>query len=1179
MTTHTVHPSTADPAAAATDLPAERGQRRVAPTAALLEAGTTRIELSAAGDVRAITYGESMLVNQYLPSEHDAMVGGVFLRRHGLDASGARIVEGVPLVGGRSAGDFAEAPGYVRWSGQALGASYVVTLTLDPHGDVWVWRVDLATAEPGAAGSIYDVVFAQDLALVPFSTAVNNEPYVSQYVVHHVLDDARAGAVVASRQTMATAPVLPLAVTALVEGARAYLTDGFSFYGLDAKIDGRAHSLGVPDWDSLIYQYEFAFPVLLGPEFDLTAPRTVHAVTAVVADYRGELADALDEVPGLFDRALALGLGSAPSALHDGVSSVTVHTAPAAGPHASSRSLLVSAPLLAGLDLSDAELTELGTVSANSDASSRVLQPERDDAGNLLSFFTPEATHVVSRAKELAVERPHGHVLKAGTDVSPNDNILSATAYAYGVFASHVVVGNTTANRFVSVQRNHLNLLRSSGVRALVRIGDRWQLLGVPSALVLDLGGVRWIYATEDGRIEVRTTASHDARAIEICIDSEQPIDIILTVDVELGGQSWTASRALNGRAIVYAADAGTDVAEHCPDLVYVLASEAGRFGDDTVLFPDGRSHGTNLTTVAFDATTSASLVLSGDLDGAADALAHAEAVLDNPLDVAAELEAHRGYIADYTRNLRVEGDGRLTEINLLLPWFTQNALVHFLVPHGLEQYSGAAWGTRDVCQGPLELNLAFGHFDAARDIVRRVFAQQSPDGTLPQWFMFDAYRERYSDEAHGDVVVWPLMALGEYLAATGDTTILDVTVPYWDGELRRPGSVAAPLTDHVRASLNYIRSHRAPGTDLLSYGEGDWDDTLQPAQASMSREMASAWTVALLFQAVSTLGGQLRGTAHDSLATDLMSEASTIAAEFAERLIIDDVLAGYVVFTPEGPRPVLHPSDDRTGLSYRLIPMTRSIIAGLFTPEQAVRHESLVEEHLHFPDGVRLMDRPAPFHEGQTRFFRRGEQAANFGREVGLMYTHAHIRYTQALATLGRERLVTELLRISPVGQFERLSTSMPRQRNCYYSSSDAAFTDRYDAAANFDRLRDGTVGVKGGWRVYSSGPGIYLRQLVQGALGLVERAGAVVIDPVLALEDDGLTIAIDLAGERRTVRFHVEPGSGDVRVMADGAPLTGVKTTAHYRQGGLSVSFADLVGTSVLDVHVGVDRSTLEA
>lgn len=1167
--------------------------------AGVLHGGQTRIELTAAGDVRAIRHGEATLVSQYLATPHDAMVGGVFLRRHAPDGA----VESAALVGGHADGTFAVDDRCARWSGRALGAQYAVTLTLDPGGSLWVWRVDVAAdaARSDAAGSdpavthpaaddgsTYDVVVAQDLALAPEAMSTSNEPYVSQYVVHHVIDDPRAGAVVASRQTMATAPVLPLALTALVEGARAYLTDGFSFYGLGAKLDGHAAALDDADWESLTYQYELAMPALLGPTFDLTAPRTVHAVTAFVPDYRGELTDAPSAAPDLLDRAVALAATTAPATASAAAAVTGRHASdPEAQPDLpgasgvrvpSVRSLLVSARLLAGDELTTDELVGLTATAAGA---AEVLRPETGPDGTLLSYFTADATHVVSRAKELLVERPHGHVLKAGSDVTPNVNVLSATAYAYGVFASHVVVGNTSANRFVSVQRNHLNLLRSSGVRVLARIDGAWRLLGVPSALVLDLGGVHWVYATGAGRIDVRTTVRSDARGLEVRVDTEHALDLLVTVDVELGAGQWSATSELDGRALAFTADAGTDVAEHCPDLAYVLATATGRLGDDGVLFPDGHARDTSVVTVEFDAATSASVVLTGDLEGRSAALDLAREGLDHPLDVEAELSAHRAYVADFTRHLHVEGDGRLAELNLLLPWFTQNALVHFLVPHGLEQYSGAAWGTRDVCQGPLELNLAFGHLDTVRDIVLRVFAHQRLDGTLPQWFMFDEYRERYQDDAHGDVVVWPLMALGEYLTATADIAVLDAEVPFWDDAHRSPGTVPIPVAEHVRRSLDHIRSHRAPGTQLLSYGEGDWDDTLQPAQASMSEEMASAWTVALLYQATRTLEGQLRGTAHADLAAALGAEADTIAAEFTDRFVIDGVLAGYVVFAPEGPWPVIHPSDDRTGLHYRLIPMTRSIIAGLLTPEQALRHEALVEEHLHFPDGVRLMDRPAPFHDGITRFFRRGEQAANFGREVGLMYTHAHVRYTQALATLGRERLVTELLRISPVGQHARLATSAPRQRNCYYSSSDAAFTDRYDAAAHFDRLRDGTVAVKGGWRVYSSGPGIYLRQVVQGALGIVERAGAVVFDPVLALEDDGTTIGIDLGGVHRTVRYHVEPGDGPVRVEIDSWPLPGVEVAARYRRGGLQIDLADL-GTNpaaVIDVRVGCDRSTLRA
>ena len=42
-----------------------------------------------------------------------------------------------------------------------------------------------------------------------------------------------------------------------------------------------------------------------------------------------------------------------------------------------------------------------------------------------------------------------------------------------------------------------------------------------------------------------------------------------------------------------------------------------------------------------------------------------------------------------------------------ILPWFAHNAMIHYLAPRGLEQYSGGGWGTRDLSQGPVELLLA----------------------------------------------------------------------------------------------------------------------------------------------------------------------------------------------------------------------------------------------------------------------------------------------------------------------------------------------------------------------------------------------------------------------------------------------------------------------------------------
>ena len=92
---------------------------------------------------------------------------------------------------------------------------------------------------------------------------------------------------------------------------------------------------------------------------------------------------------------------------------------------------------------------------------------------------------------------------------------------------------------------------------------------------------------------------------------------------------------------------------------------------------------------------------------------------------------------------------------------------------------------------------------------------------------------------------------------------------------------------------------------------------------------------------------------------------------------------------------------------------MTRSIIGGLFTEEQARHHLRLIREHLLFPDGARLMDRPVAYHGGLERVFRRAESAAFFGREIGLMYVHSHLRYGEAMGVLGEAEALWEALEV----------------------------------------------------------------------------------------------------------------------------------------------------------------------
>ncbi len=97
-------------------------------------------------------------------------------------------------------------------------------------------------------------------------------------------------------------------------------------------------------------------------------------------------------------------------------------------------------------------------------------------------------------------------------------------------------------------------------------------------------------------------------------------------------------------------------------------------------------------------------------------------------------------------------------------------AMIHLTAPHGLEQYTGGAWGTRDVCQGSIELLLTLEHDQPVKEILRILFAQQYEDsGDWPQWFMLEPYSVVQDKESHGDIIVWPLKALCDYIEATGD--------------------------------------------------------------------------------------------------------------------------------------------------------------------------------------------------------------------------------------------------------------------------------------------------------------------------------------------------------------------------------------------------------------------------
>jgi cellobiose phosphorylase len=828
--------------------------------------------------------------------------------------------------------------------------------------------------------------------------------------------------------------------------------------------------------------------------------------------------------------------------------------------------------LLEARELSEAEISGLFGAARHG--------VETGEDGRLLSFFTGERRHVVLKAKETLILRPHGHILRTGSALLADEAALTSTAWMCGVFHSMCTQGHVSINRFLSTHRSYLGLYRSHGLRLFVRQVEGWRLLDLPSAFEMAPEGCRWIYRHGEGLLEVRAGAATDRHelTLEINVLSGSPLQVLLTAHLAVNGddgaEAVPARVDPDGAGVLVRAIPESDLGRRFPEGGFYLGPRPDTLilqrGGDELLFGDGDSRGQPV--VCFVAAPALSLGFSilGRL-------------VPEPHPDAAAPTADR-YWRAMTAGLRLAppADSPLAEdarcLADILPWFVHNGLVHYLSPRGLEQYSGGGWGARDVTQGPVELLLGLGRPEPIRDILRKVFRQQNPDGDWPQWFMFfERERNIRPNDSHGDIVFWPVLALGQYLVAADDPDLLDEEVPFFHPE-GEAAAERASFWGHVERALGVIERRAIPGTRLAAYGHGDWNDSLQPADPSFRDSLCSSWTVTLHYRTLHFLAAALRKLGREEPAARLETWAAAVLADFQKLLVADGVLAGFAHFGGEGVRYLLHPEDRDTGLSYSLLPMIHAIIDGLFSPGQARHHLGLIERELLGPDGARLFDRPMAYRGGPQRFFQRAESSSFFGREIGLMYMHAHLRYAEALWQFGDAEGFFRALRLAvPIGLEAHVPSAARRQANCYYSSSDAAFRDRYQAHDEYGLCLSGEIPLEGGWRVYSSGAGISTGLIFRCFLGMRAEASRLVIDPAVPKELDGLKAELELRGIRFEVTYRVEgQGCGPVALELNGRDLPFTRLSNPYRPGGAEVAMdairaGVLEGVNLLTVRLG--------
>lgn len=1100
------------------------------------------VEINGNGSLRRMQQGE-VTVNLFPGTELEGGPTNLYLRR--FDRASHDPVGWTPLLGPSAPAEVSFGEDGPIIHGCWCGIQFDLRLRLSAAHPAWFWH--LRVVNTAAEVLQVDVLYAQDIGLAHYGAIRNNEYYVSQYVDHSPLLDTPNGVAVCVRQNLGMGGANPWAVIGSLGNAVSFATDALQLHGLATRAGAGPAALRHARLAGVRRQHEHAMVTIQEETFEL-AP-------GVGADrgFYGWFEANHPEASGPQDRRfvdLAVRLPEA---------QVPERDRPLPAGDVIARSLFDTEHLVQAEDLSEPELHELFPGA---------WRHEEREGGQLLSFFAGDIHHVVLQKKELQVLRPHGHMLRSGAALVPDEAALSTTCWMNGVFNSLLAQGHVSINRFLSATHSYLSLFRADGQRLFVEEANRFRLLDVPSAFAMTPSECEWIYKLSDGLLRIRNSAGIDRHVIELRIDvlAGSARRFLLSHHVASYGDDGLDATAVrfdqDSAGVVVRMLPDSDLGRRFPQGTFRIDALDGtrflRVAGDEPLFADGRSRRQAYLTVLTAESTALGIAITGQL--VADSGADAQAAEDS------RAVAPRARSIDPLHLEPPPGSaltGEVQRLQEIAPWLVHNALIHYLAPHGLEQYSGGGWGTRDVCQGPVELLLSLGNHAPVADLLRRVFRAQNPDGDWPQWFMFFE-RERHirPAESHGDIVFWPVLALGQYLLVSGDGALLDVVEPFFhpDGDA---AAEKATLRTHVERALEVMRQRVIPGTHLAAYGHGDWNDSLQPANPTLAEKLCSPWTVTLHYQTLRTLAQALRQLGQAGQARSLESEAEAVREDFQRRLIAGGVLAGFAHFEKDGRVDyLLHPSDQHTGIHYRLLPMIHAILNDLLTPEQAAAHVGYIREHLLCPDGAHLFDRPPRYRGGPQRFFQRAESSSFFGREIGLMYVHAHLRYAEAMAHYGdAEAFFRALCQANPIGVSDTIPNAARRQANCYYSSSDPVFADRYEAYERYSEVRSGSVPVEGGWRVYSSGAGIAVHLIRRCLLGLRPGRTSVVLDPVLPRALDGLRAAWELEGCPVQVEYRVRArGRGPLAIALNGRDVPFEREPNPYRTGAARISLSEL-------------------